>query len=186
VGVFDDGSQEDGSNDSAAAAFDLGTRAILGKKLGLCVGFDGSAGGSSHGVSYDAEAYLAGVALRIGDASFVSVCGGAGLGGWGGVLPFGWEFPLEARAELQAGPVRVKLWGKARWVAGADARSEGSSAISFADEMSVGLSLGVGRVTHYWASTNAGHGYTLGLQYQEFLRTEMISATLGISFWGGH
>jgi hypothetical protein len=167
------------------AGADIRLRTLAGETAAYCLGFDGALGGSSEGLVYETSAYLAGAGLRLGESSYLAACGGAGLSGAQGAVPFAWQFPAELSAELQAGPVRVSLWSKLLWTSGADARSEGSSSVSFADELSVGASLRWGRPTRYWRTRTTSHGYFLGAQYKELMGTRLIGVIAGVSFWGG-
>jgi hypothetical protein len=167
------------------AAMDIRFRTLAGSSAVYCVGFDGALGGSAEGLVYDASAYLLGAGLRIGESSYLAACAGGGLSGASGAIPFAWQFPAELSAEIQAGPVRVSLWSKLVWISGADARTEGSSTLSFTDEMSVGASIRLGRPTRYWKTTTTSHGYFLGAHYKELMGTKLIGLIAGVGFWGG-
>ena len=170
---------------SSMAGMDIRLRSLAGETAAYCVGFDGVLGGSSGGLVYETNAYLLGAGLRFGESSYLAACGGAGLSGASGALPFAWQFPAELSAEVQAGPLRVALWSKLLWTTGADARSEGSSSVSFADELSVGASIRLGRPTRYWKNRTTSHGYFLGAQYKELMGTRLIGVMAGVGFWGG-
>lgn len=169
----------------ALAGATVRLRSLAGSSLGYCAGFDGMLGGSPEGVAYDTSAYLLGAGLRLGKASYVAACAGAGLSGAAGAIPFAWQFPAELSAEVQAGPVRVALWGKVLWTSGADARSEGSRTASFADELEVGASVRLGRPTRYWRSRTTSHSYFIGVQYRELMDTHLLGLIAGVGFWGG-
>jgi hypothetical protein len=165
-------------------AFDLRNRFFLGSSIRYCLGLDAEIGATSTGVAYEAEAYLAGVSVPFGRGSYVSLCAGAGLGGIGGALPFGWQFPVEAGAEVQVGPIRLLGWAKATWVAGADARKDGSD-LPLGDEFSAGAGIRIGGNTRYWADVTAGAGVYIGATYRRLVGTQMIGVVLGTSLWGG-
>jgi hypothetical protein len=171
--------------DLNVGAFELRNRNLTGRSLGLCMGFDGAIGGSSDGVAYNAEAYLLGASYRFGESSYVALCGGAGLGAIGDAVPFAYQFPAELSTELQAGPVRLGLYGRVRWITGDDARKEGSDTVSFADDFTAGATLRWGENERFWKTTTAGYGYFVGAHYQEFMGTSLVGLSLGISFWGG-
>jgi hypothetical protein len=137
---------------------------FLGSSVRYCLGVDGEIGGTSTGVVYDAELYLAGVAVPLGGGSDVGICAGAGLGGIGGAVPFGWQFPVEAGAEVQAGPVRLVGWAKVAWIAGADARKDGSD-VPLGDEFAAGAGIRVGKNTRYWDGVTAGPGVYVGATF---------------------
>lgn len=162
-------------------------RHMFGRKLAWCTGFDGAigAGIADTGFLYETELYPAGVAFGIQDDGFVSVCGGAGLSGATGTIPFALQFPLELAAELQFGSVRTIAWARTRWIAGEDARQDGSDLISFADEFDAMLGLRFGRNSRYWERVTAGQGAFVGLNYRERAGARFAGIVVGVALWGG-
>jgi hypothetical protein len=163
----------------------LSARALLGRRLGYCLGVDLDVGGSQEGVTYGAVLQLVGAGLRIGDAGLVSLCGGAGVGGARGVVPAALELPVELRARAQLGPVRLLGWLTGRWTAGSD-RRHGGSRIDAADELDAAIAIGWGRQQRYWEGTSAGSGPYVGLAYRELMDEQVVAIVMGIELLGGN
>jgi hypothetical protein len=164
-------------------AFDLRSRVYLGRTLSYCAGLDGQVGGSDEGFVYGATAYLAGLGLRWGDSSVVSLCGGAGIDRYGTAVPLAARFPADLSVAFDAGPLRPILWLRPAWLAATD-RRKGSS-ISFVDELEAGLAVRLARQHRYWAHLTGGGGLAIGVSYRELFDTRAIGAYFGFEFAGG-
>jgi alpha-beta hydrolase superfamily lysophospholipase len=159
-----DGRWRHGSPDLGDAA--LSTRVFLGA---YCLGAD--AGGGPH--TFDGQLYATGLALRF-DGSFVSLCAGAGgtlLGESARVL---FDVPVELRAELQLGPIRLVAAGRALWIpANKDVQWSGLLALRLGDDRA------------YWPPVSASSGPIVGLTAEKDARGGWVGVLLGIHFWGG-
>jgi hypothetical protein len=164
-------------------AFDLRSRVYLGRSIAYCAGLDGQVGGSDEGFVYGATAYLAGLGLRWGDASVVSLCGGAGIDRYGTAAPLAARFPADLSVAFDAGPLRPILWLRPAWLAATD-RRKGSS-ISFVDELEAGLAVRFARQHRYWAHLTGGGGLAVGISYRELFDTRAVGAYFGFEFAGG-
>ncbi len=163
----------------------LSVRALLGRKIGYCVGADIDVGASGHGVVYEVTSQLAGLGLRFGDGGFVSLCGGAGVGGASGVVPAALELPVELRAHLQAGPLRLTGWVTGRFTAFASARDDGSS-VGGIDELEAAVAVGLGRQHVYWPGASAGSGPYVAATYRELMGESVFALSLGFELLGAN
>ncbi len=171
--------------DIHAASVGLSARAVLGRRLGYCVGADLSAGASERGATYAAALQLAGVGLRVGHAGAVSLCGGVGVSGARGVVPAALEVPVELRARLQLGPVRALAWVTGRWTALADERDAGSR-VDAVDELDATVALGWGRQRSYWQGSSAGSGPYVAVTYRELVGERVVAVAVGLELLGAN
>ena len=74
---------------------------------------------------------------------------------------------------LSLGPVRPTAWLRPAWLAGAEARREGSD-LDIVDELEAGLSVRIGRQHRYWSETSAGAGPLIGMTMRQTMGTTMI------------
>jgi len=163
----------------------LTARALLGRRVGYCVGADLDIGASSEGLVYGAVAQLAGIGLRFGDGGYVSLCGGAGVGGASGVVPAALELPVELRARLQAGPLRLAGWVTGRFTAFDEARDDGTD-LGGVDELEAGAAIGLGRQHTYWRGASAGAGPYLAFTFRELMGERVFAVSLGLELEGGN
>ncbi len=164
----------------------LSVRALLGRKVGYCVGADLDIGASGKGLVYGVVAQLAGVGKRLGQAGYVSLCGGAGVGGATGVIPAALEVPIELRMRLQAGPVRLSGFVTGRFTAFDEARDDGARSVSGFDELDAGVAIGLGRQHVYWRGSSAGSGPFVAVTYKELMDQRLIAVSLGFELTGGN
>ena len=175
--------------DRVGGAADLGglalrNRLLVGRRIAYCAGLDGELGASGEGVVYGLTGYLAGLGLRLGAAGAIALCGGAGLDGAAGAVPFAARFPLELSIAVDAGPLRVMPWARAAWIAGEQAREGGVSWWSAVDEVEAGLLVRLSPQHRYWTTTSAGGGLALGVVYRELMDTSSIGLVVGLDLTG--
>ncbi len=164
--------------------FSLRARALLGRNPSYCVGLDGEVGGADTGFVYGLTAHVVGVGGRWGEGNAVALCGGAGFDGVVGAVPLAARFPAELSAAVNLGPLRLTAWAGVAWVAGADARREGSTWLTVVDEVDAGLTVRLGRQHRLWASASAGRGPSLGVVYRELMGTRFVGVVLGLDLSG--
>jgi hypothetical protein len=164
-------------------SFELRTRALLGKTVAYCLGFDGEIGGSDRGAVYGITGYPIGIGARWGAANEVSLCGGAGIDEMVGPVPVAARFPAELTFAIALGPIRPVVWIRPSWIAGAEARKHGSS-LSFVDELELGAFVRLSRQHKYWSSTSAGGGLAIGVSYRELMGAQFIGLTIGFNLVG--
>jgi hypothetical protein len=156
----------------------LRTRVLLGARVAYAAGLDASIGGAEAGVSYSASAFVAGVAVRYGDASAVALSGGVGASAVGAAVPIALMVPAELRWTQSAGPLRLALWMQWSWAFANELRRHGSSTLSFVDEAEVGLSVRAGRQQRYWRGYSGGAGPALGVSYRESMGARVLGFSL--------
>lgn len=180
-------STELGNDTELSHAFAFGTRNrhLFGKSVSYCTGVDGELGPTSTGLLYELELYPIGAALSLSEDGFVSLCGGVGLSGVRGSIPFGWQFPIELSGEWQFGKIRGLGWIRTRWIAGEDSRQDGSDLAGFADELDLTVGVRLGRNSRYWSKVTAGHGLFVGINYREQGTANFGGIVIGLSMWGG-
>lgn len=167
-----------------SAAFAVHNRLFLGGRTGYCVGLDGEIGGGDTGLLAGLTAYATGISLRSGDGDVIALCGGAGLDGVAGSVPFAARFPVELSLGLGLGPVRIGPWLRADWIAGEPARQDGVDWLTPVDELSAGLLVRLGRQHRYWSPVSAGGGLAVGLVYREFMETRSFGVLFGLDLTG--
>jgi hypothetical protein len=163
--------------------FELRTRLDLGKNPTYCAGLDGEIGGSDRGAVYGVTAYPIGLGARWGAGGTISLCGGAGFDGVASAVPLAARFPAELSIATNLGPLRPVLWARPSWIAGAEARKQGSS-ISILDELELGMLVRLSPQHRYWSEVSAGGGFSLGVAYREFMGTRYLAAVLGFDLVG--
>jgi hypothetical protein len=165
-------------------SFVLRNRLALGRNPHYCLGLDGEIGGSNAGIVYGASAYVAGTGLRWNNGNLIAICGGVGVDGVKNAVPFAVRYPAELRTELSMGPIRTTLWARTWWLANPKERQEGSSTLSFVDEMDAGLLFRFGKQHRYWSRVNAGGGLAIGVLYREFMGARSLGVVLGLNLSG--
>lgn len=171
------------SNLGNIGVFALRARSQIGKTVTYCVGLDGEIGGSDRGAVYGLTAYPIGVGGRWGAGNTISLCGGSGFDGMAGAVPLAARFPAELAVALSVGPIRPVAWARPSWIAGAASRRQGSS-ISFVDELEFGLLVRLSPQHRYWAESNAGGGFAVGLSYRELMGTRYVAFAIGFNLVG--
>lgn len=131
-------------------------RAVTGKKyLLLAVGADFELGAEVPAdFVYGLHILPLGLAVPLGSRSYLGVMAGGGFGGGIERVPFAWELPVEAFAELDLGAhVRVHLGARATWTPGDDRRGLGDRLVDVGDQLDLraGFSFGT-RHEQYRAS----------------------------------
>ncbi len=87
-----------------------------------------------------------GVALHVGDRTYLGLMGGAGFSGTVDRVPFAAEFPVSAFLAFDLGRwVRVAAAARATWIAGAGERQDGSRTIDWVDEAELRVGFAIGR-----------------------------------------
>ena len=167
-----------------SGSFALRSRLVLGRSIGYAAGLDGEIGGSENGAVYGLTAHVLGVGARWGLGNVVALHGGVGFDGVVGSVPLAARFPIQVMLGWSLGPIRLSAHAGAAFIAGADARRDGSSWLPLGDEFEAGLSVRLGRQRRYWGSTNAGGGPALGVLYREFMGTRSIGVSLSLDLTG--
>ena len=156
----------------------LSARFLLGAPLGYGVGLDLEGGATEHGGVYNLELWPVGLGLRIGDASYLALSAGVGVGGaGGGVQPTALQLPVELRGRGQLGPVRATGWITGRAAPLTDARSP---------ELEAGLGLGWGRQRTFWRGASAGSGPYLAVAARSSDDELALAVTLGLELLGAN
>jgi hypothetical protein len=149
----------------------------FGADFDLGMGFPGS-------FAYAIHVYPAGIAWTIGSTGYVGVFGGIGGSGVTARVPGAFELPLEARAEIDAGPVRFGLRAQISWIPWTSER-RGGSVLPFGDELVLGSFVRIGRTQHTW-SGSMGRGHFFGLERHEVMGTYWIGLGFGVEIdFGG-
>jgi hypothetical protein len=172
---------EDAGGLAERATVGLSGHAIYTKKhLGYAIGTDFELGmGIPAGFAYGIHVYPAGIGWVVGPTGYVAVFGGAGVSGVTARVPGGLELPIEARAELDAGPrARLGLRATTVWVPGVEAR-RGGSMLPFADELVLGSFVRFGR-TRTSSMGTMGRGHFFGLERHEVMHTYWLGLTYGV------
>jgi alpha-beta hydrolase superfamily lysophospholipase len=158
----------------------LGFGRATGAGLGYLGGLDVRAGVLDGGV-YEADAHVAGLALRSRSGALLALTGGVGIGGVRGAGAT--HAPLELGLELPAGPLRVLARANLGWRLGGSEYTD--DALGVADEAGAFLGVRLGRDRRYWADVSAGVGPYLALTYRNLGGAEVIGVALGLDVWGG-
>jgi hypothetical protein len=170
------------AQDLVLAGFRIHAFAGLSSTIGFHIGVDLAAGGSFNpgGFAYDVALFPAGISVRFGRTSVVTLGAGVGASGATGSLDDAVTMPLELNAELGSGRVRLLARARTSHVAGADSRQSAAPSVPFADELDVTVGLRVGR--HYEEhGTPSGNGYFLGVSYRELAGTRFVGLVIGYS-----
>lgn len=183
LGLAAEKPDDDAGDLDGVLALAVRSRLFLGRTATWCLGLDGAIGGSDAGLVYQAELYPLGAGLRLGDRGVAALCGGVGLGGIRGAIPFGWQLPVEAWVDVGLGPLRLAGWLEATTVLDSDVRQDGSD-IDGVDELSAGLAIRLGGDTRYWADTTAGYGPFLAATFRQAMGADFLGLMLGMHFWG--
>lgn len=163
----------------------LRVRLGAGRATPLGIGYLGGLdlrGGSLDGGVYEADAHLAGLALRGRAGALLSVTAGAGIGGVRGAGAT--RALVEAAAELPAGPLRLLARVGLAWRLGGAGYAD--DALGLADEASAVAGIRLGRDRHYWSDASAGAGPYLALTYRNLGSAELLGVALGLDLWGGN
>ena len=162
-------------------AIDGSSRFAIGWPYALCAGVDATLGASSTGMAYGADLYPIGLVLPFrgfgGRRGRMSACGGFGLSGVRGSIPFGWELAGEASLEMPVGPIDARISGKATLIANADERRDGTDAMAgFADESSGAIEARIGH-----GGRILGGDPTIGMMWQEAMGADFYGFFVGIA-----
>jgi hypothetical protein len=139
-------------------------------------------GGVLDGGVYEADAHLAGLAVRARSGALVAVTDGVGVGGVRGAGAT--RAPLELGVELPAGPTRLLARAGLGWRIGGDEYAD--DAFGLADEAGALVGVRLGRDRRYWAEVTAGLGPYLAVTYRNLGGAELIGVALGLELWGGN
>lgn len=178
---------EDAGGLAERATVELNGHAVLTKRrFGAAIGADLELGmGFPAGFAYAFHVYPLGAGYRIGPTGYVGVFGGVGTSGVSARVTGGLELPIEARLELDAGPLaRIGLRAGTAWIPFVDSRREGS-VLPFGDEMVLGTFMRFGKTkSASWGSL--GRGFFFGLERHEVMRSYWLGLTVGAeSDFGG-
>jgi hypothetical protein len=160
---------------------------LLGKRrsrLAYHIGLELAAGGTidKGAFAYDVALFPVGVALRLGDTSFVALGAGVGAMGALGAISSGPTLPLQLDAEVGRG-IRVLLRARVQYTE-PESRRAGAPDAPFGDELDGMLGLRLGR--HYDEyGFPTGNGYFIGAAYRELLGARYLGLTIGYSIDGG-
>jgi hypothetical protein len=166
------------------ATIGLGTRvdAHSGRSwLGLSAGLDLHLGGARPAAfAYEADLYLLGVSVRLGNWGQIAVTQGIGLSAMATEVGFGGQLPLKLIIEIDLGArVRVLSWARDRYVFGEGSRSNGADLpLVYGDEFDAGVALRWGKRRDR-DRARFGGGYFAGVVYQELLGTQFVGGTVG-------
>jgi hypothetical protein len=163
-----------------------GVRLRLGAgRGGLGAGYLGGVdlrAGYEHGGVYEADAHVAGLALRGSSGSFVAVTGGIGIGGLRGGTAT--HVPVELSGELAAGPVRLLARGGLGWRLGGARYA--ADAHGVADELTALIGVRLGADDRYWSAVSAGAGPYIAATYRDLGGAELWGLALGLELWGAN
>jgi hypothetical protein len=177
--------REDALGGDPGATAGLRVRLGIGRATAAGLGYQGGLdlrGGVLDGGVYEADAHLAGLALRARSGAVLAVTGGVGIGSVRGAGAT--HAPLELGLELPAGPLRVLARAGLAWRLGGD--EYGDDALGLADEASALLGVRLGRDRHYWSEVTAGVGPYLAATYRNLGGAELLGVALGLELWGGN
>ena len=165
------------------AAVALALRGMAGGRAPVlyAAGLDYQLGASvPAGFLYEVDLLPLGAGLLLTHDTFVAVRGGAGVGETTGHLPFSFQFPAELAVEVEPHRrLRLTVWVRPSWVTHS-ARRDGSSLLGWADELTTGLALRLGR--RYYQHDNrmsAGSGYYVAGLYDEKLGGRALGVAFG-------
>ncbi|MDB4955321.1 MAG: alpha/beta hydrolase fold protein [Myxococcales bacterium] len=149
----------------------------VGRPTGYFGGLDLRAGALA-GSSFEADAYLLGLAVHSGGV-LVGFTGGFGVGGFRGIGAT--ELPAELVIEIPAGPVRLLARGNMSF------QLTGTQYINKAaigSEASALLGIRFGRDTSYWANAVAGTGPYVAFTYRDLGGQHLYGFALGVDLFG--
>lgn len=149
--------------------------------LGYLAGVD-LRGGALDGGFYEADAHLAGLALRGRAGALLSATAGLGVGGLRSASAT--HAPVELAAELPVGPARLLARAALGWRLGGPAYPD--EAVAGVDELTASLGLRLGRDLRYWGSVTAGAGPFLAVTYRNLGGAELLGLSFGAQLWGGN
>ena len=167
--------------DLGVVAVDGSSRFAIGWPYAACAGLDVTLGAGNTGLAYGAAVYLIGLVLPFpglgGQTGRMSACGGFGLSGIRGSIPFGWELAGDASLDLPVGPVDLRVTGKAALIANAEERRDGTEAAAgFPDEYSGTIELRLDR-----RGRVLGGDPVIGMMWQEAMGAELFGFFVGIA-----
>lgn len=141
----------------------LRMRALVGKgALGYLAGLDLHGGMTWRpGFAYQADLYLLGAGLRLGERGAFAIGAGVGASGATGTMDDAVELPVEASLNLALGSrLRLMARGRAVWLGNADARQHGAPSFDRA-----GLDELDGTFALRWSKSYREHGFPSGNGY---------------------
>ncbi|HEU4732657.1 MAG TPA: hypothetical protein VFT22_32400 [Kofleriaceae bacterium] len=151
--------------------------------IGYHVGFDLALGGTlrAAGIAYDTVLFPVGLGARLGHTGLLALGAGVGAMGAIGTIDDAVTFPLEASAELGAGPIRALARARVAYVAGAADRRGGAPSAPLGDELDATLGLRIGRRWPNDGFNTSGGGYFAGVAYRELAGARFVGLTIGYS-----
>ena len=167
----------------ALAGFRL--HGFIGKHrtFGLHIGIDLAAGattGRHGGFAYEAGLLPLGLGVRLGRSSFLTLGTGVVASGATGALDDAIALPFDVDLELDARRVRLIVWGRASWLAGASGRSGGSPSVPLVDQIEAMIGIRIGHHYEEWGFPT-GNGAYLGVAYKELAGIKFLGITFGYS-----
>ena len=150
-----------------------------GYHIGLDLGF-GATLGRHGGFAYEVGFLPAGVAVRLGTSSWLTLGTGIVASGATGAVDDAVVLPLDVDLELDANRVRLIAWGRAGWTAGSPQRHDGAPSLPFADELEAMVGLRLGHHYNDYGFPTGNGGY-VGVAYKEMFGTKFVGLTLGYS-----
>jgi hypothetical protein len=174
---------EDAGGLSDRATVGLTARAVHGTTLGPAFGADLELGaGFPAGFAYAARLYPVGAGYMFGANTYLGLVTGFGASGVSARVPGALEFPVELRAEIDAGE-RARLGFRAV-VTEVPASAARHVQRPVGDEILYGSFIRIGRAPPGCGC--GGRGYFFGLERREIMRTYWLGATFGLeSDFGG-
>lgn len=162
----------------------LRLRGVVGRRapVGWMLGLDLAAGATGpRGFAYQADLYLLGLGVKLGQVGALGLGTGVGASGATGTLDDAVALPLEGFLHLALGDhLRLMARGRITWVAAADARADGAPSVGWADELDGTVALRLGhRYREYGFPT--GNGWFAGVAYRETMGERMLGAVIGYS-----
>ena len=169
-----------GLSDTATVGFE--GRGVYGRHLGYAAGVDLEAGiGFPLGFAYAARLYPAGIALMLGDNTFLGAFAGVGSEGVTARVPGSFEISAELRLEVDmALDVRAGLRGAVDWFPTTPSRRGGSLLSPFADALGVSTFVRIGEASPCGCPGHLGRGYFFALERREVMQTAWLGFTFGV------
>jgi hypothetical protein len=167
-------------SDFATVGFDV--RGAYGKTIGYGFGADLEAGvGFPLGFAYAARLYPTGLALMLGDNTFIGAFGGLGSNGVTSHVPARFNFASELRLEVDVvRALRLGSRATVAWYPGGTSRSGGSLVSPFADELVLSAFGRIGTAKPCGCPGTMGRGYFLAVELGEIVRSAWYGLKFGI------
>ena len=162
---------------------EIAARLFVFRPVSYCGGVDLSLGGGTGRFDYRVDLFAAGIGGVFSGGHVLRLCAGAGIAGTTDAAVVARRVPIEAGADVQAGPVRLAIAWTMAWAFGDGVRPQGTS-IPGIDEFSARLTLGFGKAATYWPGSHAGWTVYLGASYREVLGARFAGAVVGLGVHG--